>query len=338
MKGLRMIIGGIITAFLISSPLLTASAANWTLGDVDAPSHWGPTSAKQLSDSVSKATSGDLKITVYPTESLFKGKDSLDAVSKNLTQMYRVMGFHVAGEAQIFELLDLPLFVPWDYDFRVKLWDTLTPMYRDYLHKNYQIYLAGILQAEPRMIYTKESFNNLKDLNGRKIRSAGPVESEFTNKIGMVALSIAPSEIYTALQQGLIDGNWVADAPHFYNKGYEVTKYIYDVGSAGAGTFVLVNEEALSDLSDKDRKALMDAFPSYIEALRAGTKNGAANGREWLIKEGMSVVPVSDADRKTMQVAADKIVEEWQKRLDPEAHKIYLKAKEMIDAYYKAKP
>src|SRR5690606_22429292 len=137
----RLAVALAIGSFSIGSSAIAAE--NWTLGDVDSPSHWGPTSAKQFTDTISKATDGDLKIAIYPTESLFKGKDSLDAVSKNLTQMYRVLGFHVAGEAQIMELFDLPLFVPWDYDFRVKLWDELTPMYREYLHKKYNVYLAG---------------------------------------------------------------------------------------------------------------------------------------------------------------------------------------------------
>ena len=117
----------LITVALTLGALVTVPAAmaqtpvNWTLGDVDSASHWGPKSAQTLSENVAKASNNRLKITVYPTESLFKGKDSLDAVSKNLTQIYRVAGFHVAGEAQILELMDLPLFVPWDYAFRVKL-------------------------------------------------------------------------------------------------------------------------------------------------------------------------------------------------------------------------
>jgi TRAP-type C4-dicarboxylate transport system substrate-binding protein len=224
-------------------------------------SHWGPKSAQQFSEAVDKATGGKLKITVYPTESLFKGKDSLDAVSKNLAQIYRVAGFHVAGEAQIMEVMDLPLFVPWDYEFRVQVWDAITPLYRDYLKKKYGIYLAGILQAEPRMIYSKTAIKSLADLKGKKIRSAGPTETEFTRSLGMTPVSLAPSEIYTGLQQGLLDGNWVADAPHFFNKGFEVTKFIFDVGSAGAGFFVLVNEKAIEGLPADLRKTSWMRFP-----------------------------------------------------------------------------
>jgi TRAP-type C4-dicarboxylate transport system substrate-binding protein len=322
-----------LCATLLAAPMAAAQTVNWTLGDVDSASHWGPKAGQALSEAVEKATGGKLKITVYPTESLFKGKDSLDAVSKNLAQIYRVAGFHVAGEAQPLELLDLPLFVPWDYDFRVKVWDAVTPLYRDYLKQKYGVYLAGILQAEPRMVYVKTAFKTLADLKGRKIRSAGPTETEFTRVLGMTPVAVAPSEIYTGLQQGLLDGNWVADAPHFFNKGYEVTKFIYDVGSAGAGFFVMVNEKALEALPADSKKALMDALPAYIAALRQGTKEGATNGRQWLIKEGMTAVPVSPEDRVVMQKAAVEIVDKWQKRLGPEGRPMYEKVKAMVDEY-----
>ena len=152
-------------------------------------SHWGPKAALQLSETVDKATGGKLKITVYPTESLFKGKDSLDAVSKNLAQIYRVAGFHVAGEAQPLELMDLPLFVPWDYEFRVKVWDTVTPLYRDYPQEKYGIYLAGILQAEPRMIYTRPPSRAWRTSRAARSARAGPTETEFTRALGMSPVS-----------------------------------------------------------------------------------------------------------------------------------------------------
>lgn len=332
MKRFSLLGSVVLSAALMGAPAAYAQV-NWTLGDVDAASHWGPKSAQQFVEAVDKASGGKLKITVYPTESLFKGRDSLDAVSKNLTQIYRVAGFHVAGEAQVLELLDLPLFVPWDYEFRVKLWDALTPLYREYLKENYGVYLAGILQAEPRMIYSKAEVKSLADLKGKKIRSAGPTETEFSRSIGLTPVSVAPSEIYTGLQQGLLDGNWVADAPHFFNKGYEVTKYIFDVGSAGAGFFLLVNQKALDALSAEARKAVMDALPDYVAALRKGTFDGATNGRQWLIKEGMTAVPVSTSDRATMEKAASTVVDNWLKRLKPDGRKIFDTAKAMIDEH-----
>lgn len=324
----------ILSAVVFAAPSAQAQAThNWTLGDVDSPAHWGPTAARKFAESVDKATSGRVKITVYPVESLFKGKDSLDAVSKNLTQMYRVGGLHTAGEERILELLDLPFFVPADYAFRNKLWDALIPMYRDLIKKRFGIYVADMIQAEPRMVYTKADFKTLADLKGRKIRTAGPSETEFTRAIGMVPATIMPSEIYTALQQGVIDGNWVADAPHFYNKGYEVTKYIYDVGSGGFTFYVMVNQKALDALGEADRKAVMAELAVYSKDLRKGSEDGYVNGRKWLVDKGMSAVPVTAEDRASMQKAADAILDKWQGQLDPEQRKLFEVAKKMIDEY-----
>ena len=47
----------------------------------------------------------------------------------------------------------------------------------------------------------------------------------------------------------------------------------------------------------------------------------------------MTAVPVSAEDRAVMQKAAAEIVDKWQKRLDPEGHKIYEKVKAMVDDY-----
>jgi TRAP-type transport system periplasmic protein len=326
-----------LSTLVLAAPLAGAQEANWTLGDVDSPAHWGPTAARKFAQSVEKATAGRVKVTVFPVESLFKGKDSLDAVSKNLTQMYRVGGLHTAGEERVLELLDLPFFVPNDYDFRNKLWDTLAPLYRDLLKKRFGVYVVDMHQAEPRMIYTKESFKSLADLKGRKIRTAGPSETEFTRAIGMVPATIMPSEIYTGLQQGVIDGNWVADAPHFYNKGYEVTKYIYDVGSAGFTFYVMVSQKALDELNPANRKAVMNELAVYAKDLRAGSREGYVNGRKWLEEKGMKVVPVSAADRATMQKAAERVRDGWQKQLDAEQRKLYDVARDMIAGYKPAK-
>jgi TRAP-type C4-dicarboxylate transport system substrate-binding protein len=70
-----------------------------------------------------------------------------------------------------------------------------------------------------------------------------------------------------------------------------------------------------------------------VADLREGSRNGAVNGRQWLIDEGMTVVEVSDEDRATMQKAAAGIVEEWRGRLDPESLEIFEKAKAMVDEY-----
>jgi TRAP-type C4-dicarboxylate transport system substrate-binding protein len=100
-----------------------------------------------------------------------------------------------------------------------------------------------------------------------------------------------------------------------------------------AGFFVMVNQKALDALPPESRKAVMDALPGYVAALRNGTHGGATNGRQWLVKEGMTAVSVSPADRATMEKAAATVVDNWVKRLKPDGRKLYDQAKAMIDEY-----
>ena len=67
--------------------------------------------------------------------------------------------------------------------------------------------------------------------------------------------------------------------------------------------------------------------------LRAGSRDGYVNGRKWLVEKGMKAVPVSGADRATMQKAADGVRDAWQKQLDPEQRKLYDVARNMIGGY-----
>ncbi len=314
----------------LSVATAAAQQVTWQVGHATSASHWGVVSDKALAKDLAKATDGEFKLTIFPGGSLYKGPDSLDAVSDNLAQMYGIWGSHVAGEEQIMELFDLPMFVPWDFEFRSRLWQAMTPEFRKLLKERYNVYLMGIVQAEPRMIYTKQKVTSLDDLEGQKIRAMGPVETEFTRAIGAVPVPVNWSETYTALQQGLVDGNWVADAPHYFSKLYEVTNYIFDINNAGAGYFVVVSQEALDNLPAGHREALLSLEDEHMARVRQGTYDGAKDGRKWLMQEGMEPIDVPKQDMAYMRKVARPIVRDWADRLDPEARRIYEKAKAMI--------
>ena len=75
------------------------------------------------------------------------------------------------------ELMDLPLFVPGDTAFRIKLWDALRPLYADLLKKQVQRHLYDVMQLNPRRLYTKTPVETLADIKGLKIRAIGPADA-----------------------------------------------------------------------------------------------------------------------------------------------------------------
>ena len=331
---LGLAVAGCIAITLLATSVASAQTINWQVHNILSKSVWEGRCNQELADQVAKDTNGQFQMHVYPSGSSgIKGADILDAVSDNLVQQGIMWGSHVAGEEQVMELFDLPLFVPADINFRVELWKALESDFRALLQKRYNVYLWHIAQESPRMIYTKNPVKDLASLHSMKIRAMGPVETTFTQDIGAQAVPVAWTEVYTALQQGMIDGNWVADLPQYDAKLYEVTNYIYDIGNAGAGNFAITSMKALNDLPKSYRDALMSHKDIYAECAWKGTAAGTAEGRRLLQSKGMKVVEVSAKDRAFMLKQAGPIIQEWVKRLDPESLKIYEKAKSMIDGY-----
>ncbi len=327
-------LGLTIGVFMAMASLVSAQTINWQVHNVTGKSHWAAQCNQRLSKIMAKETDGRLKLNVYlGASSGIKGPDILDAVSDNLVQHATMWGSHVAGQEQIMEVFDLPLFIPWDYEFRLSVWKAVAPDFRKLLKERNNVHLWGITMAEPRMIYTKEVVKSLADLKGMKIRAMGPVETAFTRAIGAQAVPVNWSETYTALQQGMVDGNWVADLPHYDSKLHEVTKYIFDIGNAGAGNFHISSIAALNALPAALRDKLLSYQDDHMQCLWDGTLRGTTEGRKLLVKAGMIPNDVPQKDRAFMLSVAKPIIAEWEPRLDAESRRIYMKIKKMVDAY-----
>jgi C4-dicarboxylate-binding protein DctP len=324
-----------VTAMLViaSGGRAWAQPINWQVHTINPQQYWASGDTIKYAEEVGQLTNGRLKLTVYPSGALgFKGSDILDTISKNLIQMGEVWGSHVAGQEQIMELFELPLFVPWNPDLMIRLWEGLHDDYARLLKARYNVRLLTILQNEPRMLHTKRKVTALADLKGMKIRAIGPVESTFTKNIGAVPVPVNWTELYTALSTGVVDGNWAADLAEFSMKFYESVDYTFDVQGAGLGIFIVANEDAIAALPPDLRQSFLDSTPRHRDRLRASMLNGAQLGRKLMVEKGNQVVvPMSDADRAAMKRAAEPIISAWVTRLDPESRRIYDKAKAIIE-------
>ena len=315
-----------------------AQITNWQDHSNTPAGYW--VTANQIANAkrVEAATGGKLKINVLPAGSSgYKDSQVLDAVSENLLQMAELPGSWAGGQEQIMEMMDLPLFVPGDIQFRFKLEDTLRPLYADLLKKKYEVGVYTLLQHRPRRLYTRNAVRTLSDLKGLKIRAIGPADSAFVRGIGAEGTTTNWLEVYTALQQGVIDGVMATDGVVYPMKFYEVAPNIYDTENAGPSVFIIYSEKALAKLPPDVREKYLGMRQTLTDANRAILREEDAKARQVLLQNGMKVHSVTDADQAKMRVVAKQIVDQWAARLDRESRKIYDVARSMIDSYYAGK-
>jgi TRAP-type C4-dicarboxylate transport system substrate-binding protein len=322
-----------LAAILLLSGRVEAQVTTWQDHQINPAGFWSVVNESEWAKNVLAATGGKLQIRILPGGSSgYQGGDILDAISDNLLQMGIVYGGHAAGQEQILEMLDLPHFVPEDFDFRVKLWERLRPLYAEYLEKKYNVYVLDFMQFNPRRLYTKKPVKAVTDLKGLKIRAIGPADAAFIKALGAEPTVTEWGELYTSLQQGVVDGHMAADSAQVAMRFNEVTEYIFDTANAGPVFFLLVNRKSLQDLPADVREKFLALRGELLAANRASYVPTDAAARKALIAKGMKVNPVSPSDAELMRKAALPIIADWAARLNPDSRKIYDVAKSMIDA------
>jgi TRAP-type transport system periplasmic protein len=111
-----------------------------------------------------------------------------------------------------------------------------------------------------QMTNSKRPLNNPADLNGLKMRTPpDAVTMDIMKAVGATPQQIAFSELYVALQQGVVDGQENPLANIWSAKLYEVNKYISMTGHKYEMSPFLMSKRTWDKLSAADHKAVMEA-------------------------------------------------------------------------------
>src|SRR5262245_59125474 len=137
------------------------------------------------------------------------------------------------------------------YDLINKIW----------AEKGNMRYLAKVVEFTPFHLYTNKKIDK-PDLTGLKIRIT-PVYREFFQAMNAQVMIIAPGEVYTALERGVVDGyGWPIHALFDLN-WQEKTKYRVDPGFYHAEVALIINLDKYKSLTSAQRDYLERKAQAY---------------------------------------------------------------------------
>jgi len=162
-------------------------------------------------------------------------------------------------------------------------------------------------------ILTKAPARNLEFFKGKKIRTV-PLYTPLLKALGVATVTIAPAEVYPALERGVVDGVAWPEIGIEERKFHEVAKFMlfptyYDVRSA-----MLMNRSAFEKLTPQLRKLLVDTVREVEEWGAKTFREEAEREHERLRKLGVEKVTLPDAEAKRfLQIARDTLWEQVMK-------------------------
>lgn len=169
--------------------------------------------------------------------------------------------------------------------------------------------LLAIFSSGIRHIMTKEPIRSIDDLKGRKIRTMqNPVHLEAFKAFGANPTPLAYSELYSALQAGVVDGAEAANTNYSAQKFYEVSRHWALVGWLNLTAPVVISERRFTALPPDVQAALTRAAQ---EAAVSERKLVVDTDRPLLEKIKAQGVTITTPDPEPFRRAAAKVYDKF---------------------------
>jgi len=164
--------------------------------------------------------------------------------------------------------------------------------------------------------YLKEP-RDKPDFKGLKLRVL-PHSLNLVKVMGGSPIVVAPPELYSALEKGVVDGIAFPLVGITERRLQEVLKYIYDHSYYKVSVHLMTNLDAWNKLPPHLQKLVTDIMPRVEQATCAQFAKWIKQERALLIREGLKYVTWSPSDVKKFQEMARKAGIKELKRVSPD--------------------
>ena len=243
-----------------------------------------------MAERLDQLSAGTMKIDIYPNAQLGGERELMELLQIGSIALTKVSTSPMESFVPQFKVFSIP-YAFRDYDH---LWQVLQgEPGRELLMAGESVRLRGLgfYDAGSRSFYTRDAaIGNPEDLKGKKIRVQNSITSvEMVRALGGAATPIPWGELYTALQQGVVDGAENNPPSYYLSKQYEAAPYF----SLDEHTFVpdilLVSLPVWRSLSPQQQQWLQQAADESVILQRKLWKKTTVEVLQKLEQAGVTI-------------------------------------------------
>jgi len=290
-------------------------------------SHPQTIGARKFADLVDKKSNGRIKVTVFSAAML--GSDQqMQAALRGGTQEFTVPSTAtLANLIKEFGVIGLP------FSFaNEKQADAVLdgPFGQSLLARLPEKGLVGLAFWENgfrNFTNSKRPIVRAEDMAGLKVRTMqNNLYIDMFQGLGANAIPMAVNELYTALETKAVDAQENPFTVVQAQKFYDVQKYLSTTGHAYDALVLIVSKKFWDGLSPADRSIIQAASAEATAFERHTSRELNAKAREELVKAGMLVNDVSDAERLRMREILQPVIVKHQAAVGEETAKEFFAA------------
>jgi TRAP-type C4-dicarboxylate transport system substrate-binding protein len=303
----------IFLAVVIAAAVLTlntvTAASDATVYKARYSYHWFPTHhlavySEKFAKLSKEQTKGRLEVTTYPSGQLYSARNAIAAVSQGSVEMAGCIALTLASTAPEFGTDTLMLLFD-DYQQQRKVWGTKPGMaVIESAEQKLGVKLLCRLPNGPACLFTTDrKVQDIEGFKGLKARLLSASEKPYWEALGASTVSMGTEQVYTALQQGMIDAVWTVPSAIKAYSWWDVAKFCTLPYTAYPDSLLVVNAKWWDSLPQDIKDILLKRVVPTIEKESTDfvMDDAKASLDEFAKQQGGEVVTLSPQDVKTLK-------------------------------------
>ncbi|EDM71107.1 phosphoribosylaminoimidazole synthetase [Roseobacter sp. AzwK-3b] len=292
----RRVFGAVLTSVALTG---AAQAAEIELKlawlTADSPTDPYAIAAHAFKDELEAALPGRVEVQLFPNRQLGDDKEILEGLQFGTIDLGIITNAVVANLEPTYQLVDLPFLFGSAEQAHSVLDGAVGQQLAENLSAHGVVSLGAAEGGFRNMINNTRPVRTPEDVEGVKYRTMqNPVFIEMFSSLGGSPVPMAWGEVFTAMQQGTVDGLEIPASVVNSNNYADVTKYLSFTRHTYSAIHLLMSERSLDRLPEDVQQAVMDAGRAAIVEQRKAVAAAEADVVEALKAQGMEINDIED--------------------------------------------
>ncbi|WP_256840083.1 DctP family TRAP transporter solute-binding subunit [Ornithinimicrobium faecis] len=280
--------------------------------------------AEKFKEIVEAETDGGVSVEIYPNSSLYGDKDELQALQSDAVQMLAPSGAKFSTVAPQLQVLDLPYIVESPEQMpEVFNPDTVVgqAIYENEDLKGLGIKVLGLWDNGIKHVSSNHEMHDPSDLAGLTFRiQSSDILRSMIEAWGGTGTPMSFSEVYTSLQQGVIDAQENTYSSMESQKMHTVQDYIAETNHGYVGYILVIDQDFFDSLPADYQEAVLKAAEESTAYNREIAAQFNADSKQAIIDAGTTeIIELTDEESQAFEDAVvPSVWKEYEDVVGPE--------------------
>lgn len=312
--------GGLALSTLMTSTMVYANDVKAArLGHIFTDSHPRGIAMQRFVDTVKEKSNGEIKIDIFGSGTLGSEQQMLQAIQSGTQQFYLGALSPLAGRQKELQIFDFP-FLFQSHEEAAQVLDG--PVGQKMLENLYDMRMYPLTWsggAFRDLANNKRPVASLDDMKGLKIRvMPTKVAIDSFEAMGINPVPLAYSEVFTALETGVLDGHENPVVDMYQNKLYEVENNLTTTNHVYTPVSLVVSKKWFDSLTPEQQVIVRNAAEETRTFQRAEEISQVNNALEQLEKNGMKISSLSPEEMAKIHAAVQPVFDKHTKIIGAE--------------------